>query len=99
MRNLPLDKEDFKLIMGQLLAILIMCVCEFLIIRDKASFWAYVLPGNFMLFLGFLAYMFFQVYIQRLKADNFNYVLLIMLIGPITTFLLNCFKNSSGKDM
>ena len=97
MNRRPLGMPDFWIVMGQLLAILLLCFLEYVFIKNKFDFWNYIVPTNCLLFLGFILFMAFQVYLQRQEEDDFRFALVLLLIGPAISICFNMFKYATDE--
>ena len=67
-----LDAQDFVIFLGQGLAIALLSLLEFGLMKNKYDYWNYVLPANIVLFLGMVVQMFVQVYLQKIKVRGEN---------------------------
>jgi hypothetical protein len=94
-RNMVLDIEDFKLVLGQLLAFTLLASLEYALMKNKFDFWNYVLPANIVLCFSFAVSFGFQVYLQGLSENEYSGALLLKLLGPVTSICLNFFKYGS----
>lgn len=93
----PIGRQDFLIIVGQLITIFFFIMLCFKSLKNKQDFWNYMLPASFVLLLGLYAYMAFQVYLQRLKDDEYGYSIFLMIIGPIISVFFNFFRYGSDE--
>ena len=56
-KKLPLDAKDFLIFLGQILALSLLALLEYILMANKFDYWNYIIPANFILFCGILVYM------------------------------------------